>query len=40
MRHERLLARLGRGRLRHVLPPAVVNAIVLRIARDLGPPTE
>jgi glutamate dehydrogenase (NAD(P)+)/glutamate dehydrogenase (NADP+) len=38
MRHERLLARLGRGRLRQVLPPAVLNALVLRVARDLGPP--
>ncbi|HLY38228.1 MAG TPA: Glu/Leu/Phe/Val dehydrogenase dimerization domain-containing protein [Candidatus Binatia bacterium] len=40
VRHERLFTRLGRGRLRHVLPSVVVNTLVLRVARDLGPPTE
>jgi glutamate dehydrogenase/leucine dehydrogenase len=38
MRHERLLARLGRSRLRRALPRAAIMRLVLHVARDLAPP--
>jgi glutamate dehydrogenase (NAD(P)+) len=39
-RHERLIARLGRGRLRTVLPPRLVTALVRHLAQDLRPPAD
>lgn len=40
VRHERLLARLGRSRLQRALPAAFVSAVALRVARRLGPPAD
>jgi len=40
IRHERMLARLGRSRAYRVLPPVVVGALALRIASHLGPPAD
>ena len=40
VRHERLLARLGRSRLQRALPAAFVTALALRVARRLGPPAD
>jgi len=38
VRHERLIARLGRGPLRELLPGAFLTAFVAHVARALGPP--
>jgi hypothetical protein len=37
VRHELLIARFGRSRVRRILPPALVTALVGRVARTLGP---
>jgi len=38
VRHERLIACLGRGRQRDLVPPPVLTALVAYVARRLGPP--
>jgi glutamate dehydrogenase (NAD(P)+) len=37
VRHELVIARLARGRLRRALPPGLVTLFVARVARSLGP---
>jgi glutamate dehydrogenase (NAD(P)+) len=37
VRHERLIARLARSRVRRVVPDAVVTLLVAHVARQLGP---
>jgi hypothetical protein len=37
VRHERLIARIARSRVRRVVPDAVVTLLVSHVARRLGP---